>query len=282
VATVVQSGTIPDAFSGNMGANATSGNTVFLVVVTYNTANDTISSSSPVYAGSAVPGAAEILTGSGVLSAFQSGQGVVYVAIWMLPNVSGGSEAVGVTVTNGLTSGIVGLLYYEVAATGRMPITDKKNSGSAADTTAVTSGASGNITQGPEFVIGASAVWNGIPLPGSGWTSQGIGGSSPYSAAAGYQLPASSGSSYTWSGTSGTAGPWAAGVATLYATPSGILQPRAVPGVARRRRPYPARPFFTPVAGANASGAAMAGTVPVLMTGRTELISRRDGRVVQG
>jgi hypothetical protein len=276
---VVQSTTVASAFSGNFAANVTAGNTVFIAVVTFNTSNVTISSSAPTFAGSSVPGALQLFT---IQATFNAGAGTVYCSVWMLPAVAGGSKAVGVTVTNGTTGTNVGLLIYEVAGLGATPALDKSSTGQAASTTAVSSGSSGNITQAPEFVIGAAAIWNGMPPPTSPWTSQGI-GASPDSACAGYQIPTSSGSAYTYSGTQATGGdPWSAGVATVYAqTAVAVAAPRQLRPAAARR---PARAVvrFTPVATVNAAPSGTPGTVPVLMVNRTELLSRRDGRVVQG
>jgi hypothetical protein len=208
---VIQSVGIVEAYSGNFNYDVTAGNTIFIVVGTYNTSAVTISSSSPTFNGNPVSGVTELLS---VQSGFD-GSDTAYSAVWMLPNVLGGSSSVGITVTNGITSPTVGgLILYEVSGLGT-PVLDQSSTGSATTGTSVSSGASGDIKQTPEFVIGTSFSLDSLSsLPASPWTSQAIGANAH--AAAGYQIANSSGNSYTWSGTGGGSAPWSAGIATVY------------------------------------------------------------------
>jgi hypothetical protein len=207
---IVQATTVPDAFSGSFGSPVTAGNAVFIIPVTFSASNVMISSSAPKFAGALASGS-EILTGSGVQSAYNGGA-TVYTAVWMLPNLGGGSASVGLTVTNGALNSAVGLLLYEVAGLGAAPVVDQRSSGSDVST-AVSSGATGNTVVPAELVLGAVATLNAMPLPGAPWTSQGI--TSGFSAISGYQIQSAAGNSYTFSGTSGGAGVWAAGAVTV-------------------------------------------------------------------
>ena len=119
--TVPQVQLVTNAYTGSFGSNVTAGDSVLLLVVSYNTSNVTISSSSPTFNGSPV-------TGSQLLKDQQSpyaASATTYAALWMLPNVSGGAKPFGITVTNGLSSGNTGIWALDVAGLGTTPLLDQ-------------------------------------------------------------------------------------------------------------------------------------------------------------
>lgn len=213
---VVQSATIANATSGSFGSNVGAGNTVFLVICCFNTTGNTISSSAPTFGGSPASGAVKLKESQSNSAGTES----AYTATWMLPNLAGGAASVGITVTNGTVNANTGLLLYEVSGLGTNPTLDQSNSGEATSGTALSSGASGAITQAPEFVLGAWEANQGSTAPGAPWTSQFISGAGV--GLTGYQIPGSSGSSYTFSGTGNASGLWAATIVTVYAGSSGV------------------------------------------------------------
>lgn len=211
---VVQATVLPSAFSGSFASNVTAGNTVYLVIAAFSSSNVVISSSNPVFAGSPVTGAVKLAEAQSPYSSF-----TVYTATWMLPDVSGGSASVGVTVTNGTANSATGLLIYEAAGLGATPAEDQSSTG-AGNSANISSGASGAITQAPEFILGAFVSLNGPgTVPGSPWTSQAISGGNE--AAAGYQVATSPGGTYTYSATQSSA-VWAASVVTVYPAASSV------------------------------------------------------------
>lgn len=213
---VVQSALIANATSGSFGSNVTAGNTVFLTVCCFNTTGNTISSSNPTFGGSPASGAVKLKEAQSNSAGTES----AYTATWMLPNLAGGAASVGITVTNGTVNANTGLLLYEVSGLGSNPTLDQSNSGSATSGTAISSGASGAITQAPEFVLGAWEANQGSTAPGAPWTSQFISGAGV--GLTGYQIPSSSGASFTFSGTGNASGLWAATIVTVYAGSSGV------------------------------------------------------------
>lgn len=214
---VVQTQTVSAAWSGNFGVNVTAGNTIFLVATGYDSAGNVISSSAPTFNGGSVSGAAKLFEDSGLNGAFND-----YAAAWMLPNVAGGATGFGVTVTNSAAISNVGVVAYEVSGLGTAPVTDQLNHANGLSS-AVSSGASGNITRAPEFVLGGVVQDNSVAtIPGAPWASTSINPGGGNNSFAGYQIPVSSGSSYTYSATAGGAAMWAAGVVTVSAAATAL------------------------------------------------------------
>ena len=115
--------------------------------------------------------------------------------LWMLPNCPGGSAAVAITVTDGTTSSLCGLIAYEVAGLGTAPTLDKSSS-AVSNSNAPNSGTTAAITSAPEFILGGVALNPGITAGPAGWTSLAItGGAAPVWAS--YQIAASSGAPTT-------------------------------------------------------------------------------------
>ena len=205
--TVPQNQPVTNAYSGSFGGNVTAGDSVFLLVASFNTSNVTISSSAPTFGGSPVTGSALLVSQQSPYAAGQTN----YVAVWMMPNVAGGAASFAVTVTNGLSSGNTGIWALDVAGLGAYPTLDQSNTGNGSTGTATVT--SGSITQAPELVM-AVAKQAATTLTGPGvWTDQTLG-----TAISGYQIPVSSGSGYTFApGGSGGAQPWSEVIATVYA-----------------------------------------------------------------
>jgi hypothetical protein len=210
---VVQVGTLADlSGSGGSGdasfaADVTAGNSLIYAFTDYSGTNVVISSNTPTFAGSEPAGSVKLTDEQSPYSG-----GTVYAALWLLPDVAGGSKEIGITSVNGTGGANVGLIAWEVAGLGASPSADKSSEGSG-NSTAVSSGASGAITASPEIIVGL-AVGYGQTEPGAGapWTETTFGSDFIY---AGYQIAASSGGSYTYAMTGGSSAPWAALVATV-------------------------------------------------------------------
>lgn len=194
--------------------NVTAGNTVFLVVGAYTNASATITSSNPKFAGSTVSNAVAFFNpgaGNGVMSPLNGTNGV-YLTIWMLPALGGGSNSVDLTVSG--QSGITGAVLLEVNGLGNVPVQDKASHGSSGTTTAVDSGASGGITVASEFVLGAGQIFAGSAAGPAGYTN-----TSPVANTwAGWQVSTVAGTSYDWAQTGNSGNPWSAGVVTVAAS----------------------------------------------------------------
>lgn len=203
--------------SGNaFTANVTSKSSILLAFTDFNTTSAVISTSNPTFAGSAVAGAVQLIEQQSALSA-----GSVYAAIWLLPDVAGGSENIGITCVNGTGGVNVGIIPWEVAGLGSAPTPGASSSGTGYSTTD-SSGVAGPITAAPGIVAGV-CVGYGQVLPGAGlpWVETTIGASFVY---AGYQITTAPGGSYTYAMTGGSTAEWAATVATVKGTSgSGML-----------------------------------------------------------
>jgi hypothetical protein len=211
---VVQTATIGgDNWSGNFGSDVTAGNTIFLAVTGYQSADSgTITSSGPEFNGATPAGS------SLILEELYPWDGAVsdYAAVWMMPGVAGGASSVSVTVSNSANIGPVGIIAFEVAGLGASPAVDSAVTVTAeANSTSPSSGASGDNTQQPEIVLGVMVQDQAVSTLPSGWTCSALGGNS--NSIAGYQIADSTGNSYTFAATASPAARWAAGVTAVYA-----------------------------------------------------------------
>ena len=207
-----QSPLVLGSYSGSLASAAAAGDTLLYVVTAYTTSGSTISSSAPLYNGASVTGATQ-------LKAVQaSGTDAVYTAIWMLPSISGSHTSVAITVSGDTVPGdtkTVGLTVYDVAGLGSSPALDKGNTASGTGTS-VTSGASGNITQLPEFVLGSYVTFGQtIATAGAPWTEPAQ--LTDQFQSSGYQIITSGTASYTYAQTDGASSAWAGAIVTLYA-----------------------------------------------------------------
>jgi hypothetical protein len=207
---VVQTKTVGSGYSGSFAGNVTAGNAVVLCVSAFHSTFDTISTSNPVFNGGSVSGSAklaEVQQGSG---------GVLYTAIWIMPNVAGGAASFGITVSGQTNIAGAGLVAYEVSGLGTAPTLDTSSTGQNTSGTAMTSGASGAIAAAPELIVGAYACNGGTAsdaIPGAPWTSSQVSGTGV--GVAGYQVALSSGGTYTYSATQATSNPWSAAVTAI-------------------------------------------------------------------
>lgn len=208
---VVQSQIITQAggsWSGSFASPVTAGNSVILLADAATTSGGVISSSSPTFAGSAVTGATSLwgLSEGSTDRAYSGG--------WLLPNVAGGSAAVGLTVTNGdnFGSGATGLWALEVSGLGASPVVVTPAS-AGGSSTAFSSGATGSAARSA-IAVGSSVAF-GITetLSGGGWTA--LTQMTSQFGTAGYQLLSSG--TVTFAGTM-SAGNWAAGAAIIETT----------------------------------------------------------------
>jgi len=221
-------------------SDVTAGNSVVLAGMFFSASNVTISSSAPLFGGSAVTGAVKL---ADIQSPFLSGQ-TDYDFLWLLPDLPGGSAVVSITVTNGTAGANTGLVGWEVAGLGASPSLDKKSTGAApaGGSTAAASGSTGAITSAPEFIAACMGTQNQFTAaPGSPWTVTAVGDGS--FAQAGYQIAASSGGAYNFTGTV-TSGMWAAAVAAVAATAVPAVHADAPAGDYDRplrltRKPFP-------------------------------------------
>jgi hypothetical protein len=194
----------------NFGSNVTAGNTVFAMMYYYNTGGSPGTISSVQLGGSTVTGTIAFFNSgtTGAINSASDAGNVASIGFWMLPNCPGGQKALDATIT----ASVLGVVMYEVSGMGATPALDKSNSGSSIASTALSSGASGNITAAPEFIMAGGMEFGGAGStnPAGGWTYVNPSGD----IWGGYQIAAASGGSYTWTQTSGGL-PWAAGIITV-------------------------------------------------------------------
>jgi len=199
-------------YSGSFTDNVTEGNSVILLVIGANNGG-TMSSSSPTYNGSEPAGAtmlAEVLE--------NTGSATVYVAAWLLPNLTGGAQNLSIMVSNNFYgSPATGFAAFEISGLGANPTLDAYNTDSNANSGTVSSGASGAISHAPELIVAALGTFgNAMSEVGSPWTEVQFGDNFLLAAA---QVADISGGSYTYSQTA-TSGAWAGLIVTLYVPPS--------------------------------------------------------------
>lgn len=203
---VVQSRVINQGgYSGNFGTNVTAGNSVILVA-TGAVFAAAASSSNPTFAGSPVSGAVKLYE---VESAGGATGGGVYTTAWLLPNLAGGSAAVGLTVSN-VFGGSFGLFGYEISGLGATPSAGPASTGTAETGTAVDSG---SITaSGAALVIGSGACFSATSLtgPSSPWTTIAMTGSASLTSS---QVTA--GGAADWQATAAASTGWVAGIAAV-------------------------------------------------------------------
>lgn len=264
-------------WSKSFGSNVGAFDTLAAVVTGYNTSNVVISSSAPTFNSSAVPQAFKACEARYPYD----GTVTVYGAIWVFPPPAGGWAAsagpVALTVTNSSAIANVGIIALDIILGGLVPGVDQGPVTADGLSTGPSSGATGT-TRYPEEIALAFIVQDqsATVLP-SGWTNTGTGGDT--NSLAGYQFPAAAGAGpFTYADTTSPAARWAAGVITLYAV-TGTIQPPATVPLPRRG---PVRAYLRSGAGqAPSAPSGVPGSVPVLMTSRTELISRVTGRVIR-
>lgn len=203
------------AFAVQFLSVVTPGNSVLLGVATFASSNVAISSANPVAGGSPVAAASKLAE---VQSAW-NGSFTAYVAIWLLPDLAGGSATCGVTVTNGtLNNSQTGMLGWEVAGLGASPALDVSSTGSGASTSA-TSGTTGATTQAAEIVLGVLVGLDGLtgtPASPASYANQNI-GINQSASCGGYQVQSSPGGTYTYANANGGPDPWAGVIVTVYA-----------------------------------------------------------------
>lgn len=192
-----------------------SGNTVYFGIVAFAFSNATITSSAPTIGGSPVSGATKILD---QLSGF-SGTGVVYIAVWKMPNVTGApSGTCGITIGGGGT--LLDIFPREYSGMGASPTVDQLVTVQHPNAPNPAAGPTGAITSAPELVIMMSAILGVAEAsPGSPWTYEA--GSSSF-CGFGWQVVTSSGGTYSFTqSTSGGQNAWSAGIVTDAASGGG-------------------------------------------------------------
>ena len=209
---VVQAQIITQAggsWSGSFASSVTAGNSVILLATGANSTT-AMSSSAPTFAGSSVAGATQLWSQN------EGASSVAYSTAWLLPNVAGGSAAVGLTLTNGSNfgSGATGLWALEVSGLGASPTvaTPASAGGSSA---AFSSGATGSASRAG-IGVGCVVAFGQVVSQPTGWTDLTQMGDA--FGAAGYQLVSSG--TVTFAGTL-TTGNWAVGAAIVLTTSGG-------------------------------------------------------------
>lgn len=199
------------AWAATFNTAVTTGNTLFLVVFSYD-GGYAITASSPTYNGSSYASASQLI------AECSTGGGNVFCAIWMFPNISGGGTTLGLTCTNGSVDGNVGWVCYEVSGLGSTPALDR-SSGAYASTGNVSSGTTAATQHANEFIVGAAVGYAVDQTNASGFTNLLVGNGSTY-CEAGYQTATSSGGTYTYATNTGITADWCAEVATIYGASS--------------------------------------------------------------
>lgn len=215
--TEVQRATPGSGSSVTFSSPVTAGNTVYLGLVGFAFANDTLTSSSPTLGGSPVTGAVKL---ADKLSEFGGSPGVVYVAIWMLPNVAGGETTAAITLGGGGTA--LNLFALEAAGMGALPTLDQSASAEHPDAASPTAGPTGDTTAASELVIGIAALLGvAMSAPPSPFDTNYQAGASNF---CGWSstVAATAGETFTYSQSSGAGeNSWAALVVTVAPTASG-------------------------------------------------------------
>jgi hypothetical protein len=201
-----------------LGAGTGAGSTLLIAVTSFSASNVAISSSAPTLGGSPVTGTSKLAE---VQSAFTGGL-TAYVAIWMLPDVTGGATAVVSAVTNGVTSNSqVGLMGWEIAGIGTTPVLDQSSTSSGASTGA-TSGTTGATGAAAEIILGVLVGLDGLtgtPASPASYANQNItSGPGGTASAGGYQIQSSAGSTYAYANANGGTDVWAGAVVTVAAS----------------------------------------------------------------
>ncbi|MEP7022217.1 MAG: hypothetical protein ABJB47_00055 [Actinomycetota bacterium] len=221
---VVQSAYFGFNTEGDFAQNVTPGNSVVLIVGLYTSATSgSFTTSNPQFGGEgrSVPGT-KLLEGTGP----PLFNGFGYTAVWLLPNVAGGSPFVRVEATVPAPGGLLGMFAYEVAGLGAAPQLDpaggvaSRIGSTAGGNDTLTSGATPAITQAPEIIFGFGHIYAVALNPPSGaWITQTGGGAQNF--VGGYQIAAASGGTYSWTETSAAQpGSWGSGVTAICAQPA--------------------------------------------------------------
>jgi len=144
---VVQRTYVSGALSGSYPSNITATNSVFVAVISFNSSNVTIATSAVTVAGQSLTKLVE------AQSAYLNSQ-TNYVSIWGAANSPGGSKTVSATSPNSSLNPADGLVIWEASGLGTSWAVDKSNSGSGSGT-AVSSGATGALSNAGQLVLGA-------------------------------------------------------------------------------------------------------------------------------
>jgi hypothetical protein len=215
---VVQSIYVPFNVEGNFANDVTAGNSVVLIPALYSVASSgSFSTSNPQFGsrGNSVPGI-KLLEGTGP---FQ-GDGEGYTAVWLLPNLAGGSTWVRIDAVVPSPGGPHGTFAYEVAGLGAAPQLDPAG-GVAIGTgygSTVDSGVCPAITQPLEIVFGFGHIYNpALAAPSSAWTATTGGGAPDFWT--GYQITDTPGTTFEWTQTGNGVASWGAGVTAICPQP---------------------------------------------------------------
>jgi hypothetical protein len=211
---VVQSVYVSLDTQGNFNSDVTAGNSIVLVPAIYsNAGSGAISTSDPQFGsvGNSVPGTMLVSN----MSPYENSD-AVYTAIWLLPDVAGGSSFFRLNGSYPSPGGPHGTLAFEIAGLGSAPQLDPAGGVASATgySATVNSGACPPITQPEEIIFGFGHILSvNLSTPSAAWTAV-IGGTDP-DFWVGYQIVDVPGSAYDWSQTGTTTGTWGAGIAAI-------------------------------------------------------------------
>jgi hypothetical protein len=201
--TVVQTAT-----SSPFGGNLTAGNTVLLVGYTQAGAPNSFTITNPKLGGTNPGNGTQVL-----FAQANNGTNAAGVAVWLLPDVTGGVASYSLDQTGGSFNGTQA---YEISGLGNNPSADRTvtNSGSI---TAITTGTTLATRAAPEIAIAVSSIYSGSGTNPGSWTTA-HGSNETWM---GYQVASSAGATYSWAQTT-VAEPWAAGIVTLSLVSVGV------------------------------------------------------------
>jgi hypothetical protein len=214
---VVQSAYFSFNVEGTFTNNVTPGNSVILMPGLYTAATSgTFTTSNPQFGslGHSVPGTA-LVQGSGSYVVGAPGWG--YTAVWLLPNLPGGSAWVRVDCSIPSPGGPLGMFAYEIAGLGSAPQLDPGGgvASGAGYTASLNSGACPAITEAPEIIFGFGHIYDiALSAPPGGWTTM-IGGGPEGNFWSGYQIATGPGGAYDWSQSAASAGSWGSAVVAI-------------------------------------------------------------------
>ena len=237
-----------DSSTGNptvtvtLGSPTTAGNCLLVAVLTTGTGNN------PAVSGITLGSSGDTFTS---LISNGSGTSDVIAAIFADPGCSGGQTTVTVTTSGGSGTGYMNVSVLEVSGlvTSAGSLLDKSSGATGSGSTSWSSGTTATTTQAAEFWIGCGGTYYTATItgPSSPWTNLATQDGPQLHTVAGYQVTSATGTA-TYSGTFSVSENSGAVVVTLK----------------------------------GASGSAPSGTVPVLMTARTEITGRNStGRIIR-
>ena len=205
---VVQTTTFNNGFSGAFAANVTPGNTILMAASGHSSGNADLAHT-PLYNGATVTGAA-------LIASDIRGTTDAYSSLWLLPNVSGVSKNISITVDNADIAPYVGGIALEVSGLGTSPTVEVSTHANGSTAGSASTGSIGPLVASPQIIFASMVQDNALPTqPASPWNNLTMPGGNTNSLA-GWQIVTSGGSSYNYTVT-GSSANWAASIMAVNA-----------------------------------------------------------------